>query len=1004
MHLSSGLALVATAAVLAAVGPSRVSASPDAKACVPATATTTSAAADVTYTATTTATTTTSNPYAPPSIYTPCASNAASAPPPTTTLTPVVPPYINPGDLGNLIPSSNCSFYYTNGTTDLDLDHIFGVVNATLQYTAVVLPHTSYVSSLVCDSAGLDVFFSDDEAYEYVKEHWPSSDFLLITDSLNCSQYEDGVHTYWLVEDLVYSDSTRSVQVDGREIAIENALDQIELVWGTYTANGTAPGCPYSGGAGDGMSGGSNYTNTTNSGYPSNGTNSTGSTNSSFASCQNPPSSYLGLPTAACGFNFDDILDAKYGFFDFNNETQLSDFDTDYDDTEADSGVDDNDLRRRGYVVLQRRVCFSCAFKKLVTGIKTAVKSGVASAVSGAKAVGTFIKDTASSLASLSVNPSYDKDLTVSSSPSTLTSSPWGQQYLIYTATKTSSSGSGSGTINLYCVDCHVTGTAHIHGAASFSLTSGLTAANVGLTGKLDAGVYLGLDASASYEYQLTKTIATIPIPDAGLVIPKVVTLGVFAQIDAETKVNINAQGQILAGAGLAINNFQATLDFVNKANNKISGFTPVVTSNFTANAQVTASVEVGLPFELAVGMELPLLSKKWTVGLKNTPAVTGTLAVDVAVGTSATSSSSCPNGVEVGLNLGDTLAVDFLGTDYTLTSISKSLYSNCYSIPGLSSGGSSTISVTATTATDDSTATDESTATDAATATDSDTSETPTIDSETTDSTTTTEPVRRRRRSGNLDRRAFLYPRAPIATESETETASATSTAATSTITSSSASSTTTSDGVVISSYDPATESGTNDTFYSTLSSDLSEDEGEFDGNGTTGDVNSTYVSLVDVSGTYSLGEDEWGNFMLDDAANAGNYLFYSNDQLIDTDEQNNVFFYFPDEMTALGVSRFRVKNDTSVPKVADVVFLVPIDYDDSSNTTGVYVALNTNEDIFYTVACSITGIGNKVFLVANITEGITTLQKTELEYVVTGGVVENCGLVMFASKFEGY
>jgi hypothetical protein len=39
----------------------------------------------------------------------------------------------------------------------------------------------------------------------------------------------------------------------------------------------------------------------------------------SSLSCVNPPESYMGLPTAPCGEDFDQVLDAKIGFFDFED-------------------------------------------------------------------------------------------------------------------------------------------------------------------------------------------------------------------------------------------------------------------------------------------------------------------------------------------------------------------------------------------------------------------------------------------------------------------------------------------------------------------------------------------------------------------------------------------------------------------------------------------------------------------------------------------------------------
>ncbi|KAJ1561726.1 hypothetical protein HK405_003028 [Cladochytrium tenue] len=1206
-------------------------------------------------------------------------STAASS----STLYPVVPPYTNSSSLQNLQPSSNCSFYYTNGTTDLDLDHIFATVNVTLQYDAVVLPHSEYVSDLVCDSAGLDVYFSDEEAYEYVKTNWPSSEFLLITDSLNCSQYEDGVHTYWLVAGLGFNDATRSVQVDGEEIAVENALDEVEVAWGTYTASGQTPaGCPYSLSPGDGY-GNSTSTNGTTTGNSTTGgssnsttsSNSTSSYNSTFAACSNPPDSYMGLPTAPCGLDFDDVLDSKIGFYDFNNSSSLEEFDSDYDSSEADSGVSSS-LRRRSRAGLasgnhlSRRWCFSCSIKKAIKSVASAVKTAVSKVVTVAKAGFTAVKQAASSIISAITSPSFDKSITVSSSPGELVESPWGEQYRIFSASKESKSGDATAELNLYCVDCGFKGTAHLHGAAKFSLLKGITSASVGVSGTLSAGIWLGLDATASYSHELEKTIATAAIPGAGIVIPKVVTIGVIAEIGVETSIEISAEGQILVGAGVVIQNYQATLDFVNKGGSTVTGFTPVITKNFTASAEVSATLEVGLPFELAVGLEFPLLSKKLTVGLKNTPAVEGTATVDVSVG----SDSDCPNGLSLELGLTDTFAVDFFGKAYTLTKIEKKdLLSECYPTNLLTNPDFSTYAVNCGDCSDISISpwfltkwvdgyyayevnvdNYNPTYNGAAACLDLNAEYPYTVGQwvnttvgasyelvyyvssnshcdymgsvyyvktgyvqvngtspqnftydETVDSdylkftlnftatvaqtlveigssfqslycgplagyvglyevhfseyvngcTTCTnisispwfmtewdasDPYYQLDASGHLptyngaaasldlndiypytigqwanttvgqeyqvlyyvgsydcgterdvrtgfvrvngSRQDFTYDQtidtgllrftlnftaivettlveigstfeliycgavaayvglfeiesAPTTTtipstittliarrsglfaRDSNSTASTDTTSTASSTTVSATAVATTSDNITISYFDPDTEDGETVDDYETLNATLSSLEDEYDADGT-GDSNSTYVSLLDVTGTYALAEDKWGSFILVDAADAANYLYYSDEEIIDTDAENNIFYFYPEEMSVLGVSRFRVKNETYIPLGAEIIMLVPIapvynvlivassdaDYDDDSTTSAVYATMDTSENLYYTVACNIDSVGNKVFLVANVTEGIAQLQKAEMAYVITGGTVTDCGAVAFASTFSGY
>ena len=50
---------------------------------------------------------------------------------------------------------------------------------------------------------------------------------------------------------------------------------------------------------------------------------------------------------------------------------------------------------------------------------------------------------------------------------------------------------------------------------------------------------------------------------------------------------------------------------------------------------------------------------------------------------------------------------------------------------------------------------------------------------------------------------------------------------------------------------------------------------------------------------------------------------------------------------MNTYNVSRFRLSNETQIPKDADFVALVPVDYDSSSQTPDVYAAFDTSGEL---------------------------------------------------------
>lgn len=109
---------------------------------------------------------------------------------------------------------------------------------------------------------------------------------------------------------------------------------QVSVIWGQFTPAGqTSSGVPWTtnngptssdtGSTGGGNTGGSGSTNSTTS---STSTNSTSIYTNGTLSCLNPPDTYMGLPTAPCGEDFDETLDNKIGYFDFGGSDDDADF------------------------------------------------------------------------------------------------------------------------------------------------------------------------------------------------------------------------------------------------------------------------------------------------------------------------------------------------------------------------------------------------------------------------------------------------------------------------------------------------------------------------------------------------------------------------------------------------------------------------------------------------------------------------------------------------------
>ena len=212
----------------------------------------------------------------------------------------------------------------------------------------MVLEHSQFVKSVDCAADGLLVTFTDTKAYKFAKSSWSStSDFVLVTYTNGCGSSNEQ-RTFWLVDHLNFLDDKNAIDcVTQEELAIEDAIDGVDMVWGTYRPENSTV----------------NFNST--SGSPPYG-NSTGGPpygNSTSGSCGQPPSAKIdGFPTAPCGSSdFDKMLDDDIGYLNFDPadySASLQAFAPGIGDTNPadNTGLPTTGLRHRSR--LQRRFSF----------------------------------------------------------------------------------------------------------------------------------------------------------------------------------------------------------------------------------------------------------------------------------------------------------------------------------------------------------------------------------------------------------------------------------------------------------------------------------------------------------------------------------------------------------------------------------------------------------------------------------------------------------------------
>ena len=155
------------------------------------------------------------------------------------------------------------------------------------------------------------------------------------------------------------------------------------------------------------------------------------------------------------------------------------------------------------------------------------------------------------------------------------------------------------------------------------------------------------------------------------------------------------------------------------------------------------------------------------------------------------------------------------------------------------------------------------------------------------------------------------------------------------------------------------------------------------------------SFISINEFSNTYSLDPDPiTGNVLL--ASTNPLSPWATMDNIVVGDEAGRFLHYYPNVMAKYGVSRFRLSNETTIPKDAEIISLAPVDIRDDLD---VYAAVSLRGDVFMTVSCNIQGQFTKVFLVQDLESGVEKLKEEKLRYTVTGGIVEDCFYLPFVA-----
>lgn len=187
--------------------------------------------------------------------------------------------------------------------------------------------------------------------------------------------------------------------------------------------------------------------------------------------------------------------------------------------------------------------------------------------------------------------------------------------------------------IDIYCVDCGAKGVIKATGKVKATPLSGVKQAQIGIEGNMHVGLFIGVNAFAKWEKAYEKELFSMALP--GWEIKGIVALGPKLILEAKAALEVEAEGQIIAGAALDWPKFTATLDFMNPTNPLArSGWKPNVKPRFQIASKVEVKASMGLPVKVWFGIDI--LAGKWKKGaaLVDYPALTGTAKYESTAGT----------------------------------------------------------------------------------------------------------------------------------------------------------------------------------------------------------------------------------------------------------------------------------------------------------------------------------------------------------------------------------
>jgi hypothetical protein len=503
---------------------------------------------------------------------------------------------------------------------------------------SVNLDQCGQVKDVVYSNQGLAVTFKSAEAYEIAQDTWSGDDgMVLITYTEGCGAYDKEDRCYFKVTGLTYNDNDHTILALGTPGHPSDLVSKGESEWGWWTPEEEEKSAAKSENSPSAAAaGGASF-----SWNPSASTPTPEPKAKTRSGCVAQPDNKNGLPSACFGKLFDLELDDSLGSKALSSEQKSF-----LEKVNKAAGHD---------ATLTRRGCgwFCNAFDKVKEGVKNTfenVKDTVENVVEDVKDtvhdVVEDVKDKAEEITTFSGDFDHDITYKVPDPNDPLTSkligsdlvqssSPWGPAILLKSFGIPEGLNVPAGVdahLNVYCVNCGVSGTARIAGRATWKPLEGVTEAQVELWNDMQFMLQLGIDAQVSYKYNFETELFGVGLPGLSF---GVITIGPYISVGTKIALEAAAKGRLLTGAEMGLQNAHVTLDLVHGENTKADSWDPYVKPILEVEGDVMLSASLGLPVGIKCGIKIATFDL--SAGIVDEPSIKALAQVSASIGLNST-------------------------------------------------------------------------------------------------------------------------------------------------------------------------------------------------------------------------------------------------------------------------------------------------------------------------------------------------------------------------------